>query len=202
MRIGHQIRGPRGPGPATPKPTAGTKSHPASPNDAAPPSSPHAALATFGAGCFWGVEQILSRLPGVTGTAVGYMGGGICAPTDEQPCSDTTRRAEVVQVTFDPAMLPYEQLIDVFWRLHDPAQVNREGPDIGRQARSVAYTHDAEQEHIARATFWTGEAYHLQYFDRRGVEGCHLYPAWERAKDRAHADPDRNPVTVHTTGIR
>lgn len=158
-------------------------------------------LATFGAGCFWGVEQILSRQPGVMGTAVGYMGGTVDDPGYELVCTDTTEHAEVVQVTFDPALISYGQLIDVFWHLHDPTQVNRQGPDVGRQYRSVVFTHDAEQMRIATetkaaidasgmlrkpvateilpaATFWRGESYHQQYFDRRGVDGCHLYPAW------------------------
>ena len=158
-------------------------------------------MATFGAGCFWGVEQILSRLPGVVGTAVGYMGGATERPTYEQVCADTTEHAEVVQVTWDPAKISYDALIDVFWHLHDPTQVDRQGPDVGRQYRSVVFTHDDEQARIARdtkasidasgklrrpvateikpaATFWKGESYHQRYFDRRGVDGCHLYPAW------------------------
>lgn len=158
-------------------------------------------LATFGAGCFWGVEQILSRQPGVVGTAVGYMGGEVQNPTYELVCTDTTEHAEVVQVTYDPSLISYESLIDVFWHLHDPTQVDRQGPDVGRQYRSVVFTHDAEQAAVARATrdaidasgklrqrvatdiipattFWRGETYHQRYFDRRGVDGCHLYPAW------------------------
>jgi peptide-methionine (S)-S-oxide reductase len=158
-------------------------------------------LATFGAGCFWGVEQILSRLPGVVGTAVGYMGGINERPTYEQVCTDTTEHAEVVQVTWDPSKISYEALIDVFWHLHDPTQVDRQGPDVGRQYRSVVFTHDDEQARIARETkaaidasgklrrpvateitpaptFWKGEIYHQRYFDRRGIDGCHLYPAW------------------------
>ena len=158
-------------------------------------------LATFGAGCFWGVEQILSRQPGVTGTAVGYMGGTIERPTYEQVCTDTTEHAEVVQVSWDPSRTTYAALIDVFWHLHDPTQVDRQGPDVGRQYRSVVFTHDDKQAAVARSTrdaidashalqkrvateirpattFWKGEAYHQRYFDRRGVDGCHLYPAW------------------------
>ncbi len=158
-------------------------------------------LATFGAGCFWGVEQILSRLPGVVGTAVGYMGGMNERPTYEQVCTDTTEHAEVVQVTWDPSKISYEALIDVFWHLHDPTQVDRQGPDVGRQYRSVVFTHDDEQARIAREskaaidssgklrrpvateikpapTFWKGETYHQRYFDRRGIDGCHVYPAW------------------------
>jgi peptide-methionine (S)-S-oxide reductase len=158
-------------------------------------------LATFGAGCFWGVEQILSRQPGVLATAVGYMGGRTERPTYEQVCTDTTEHAEVVQVSWDPAQTTYAALIDVFWHLHDPTQVDRQGPDIGRQYRSVVFTHDDEQARVAletrdaidaskqlrkpiateirtATTFWKGEGYHQQYFDKRGVDGCHLYPAW------------------------
>jgi peptide-methionine (S)-S-oxide reductase len=157
--------------------------------------------ATFGAGCFWGVEQILSRQPGVVGTDVGYMGGISASPTYEEVCTDTTEHAEVVQVTWDPSKTTYAALIDVFWHLHDPTQIDRQGPDIGRQYRSVVFTHDEEQAKVARATrdaidqsrkltkpvateirsattFWKGEAYHQRYFDRRGIDGCHLYPAW------------------------
>jgi peptide-methionine (S)-S-oxide reductase len=164
-------------------------------------SSVPAEVATFGAGCFWGVEQILSRQPGVLATSVGYMGGQVDNPTYEMVCTDTTEHAEVVQVTFDPAAISYRALIDVFWHLHDPTQVDRQGPDVGRQYRSVVYTHSAEQEAIARetrdainasgklrrpvateiapaATYWVAEKYHQQYFDKRGVDGCHLYPAW------------------------
>jgi peptide-methionine (S)-S-oxide reductase len=161
--------------------------------------APH--LATFGAGCFWGVEQIFSRVPGVLRTAVGYMGGPGASPTYAQVCTGTTEHAEVVQVTFDPDVIGYEALIDVFWHLHDPTQRDRQGPDVGRQYRSVVFTHSDEQTRIAAATrdaidaarllprpiateiktattFWLGEGYHQQYFDKRGVDGCHLYPAW------------------------
>ncbi len=170
-------------------------------DSAASPAATTTRLATFGAGCFWGVEQILSRQPGVPGTAVGYMGGALERPTyDMVRCTDTTEHAEVVQVTWDPAKTTYESLIDVFWHLHDPTQLDRQGPDFWRQYRSVVFTHDADQAAIATATknaidqsgalpkpiateivpaqmFWRGESYHQRYFDRRGVDGCHLYPA-------------------------
>jgi len=169
------------------------------PSEAPPVSATH--LATFAAGCFWGVEQILSRQPGVVGTAVGYMGGRTSQPTYEQICTGNTEHAEVVQVEYDPSVISYAALIDVFWHLHDPTQVDRQGPDVGRQYRSVVFTHDAEQATVAQttrdaidasgalrkpiateiipaATFWRGESYHQAYFDRRGVDGCHLYPAW------------------------
>jgi peptide-methionine (S)-S-oxide reductase len=168
---------------------------------AAPSDAPSTALATFGAGCFWGVEQILSRIPGVLGTAVGYMGGHVDHPSYEQVCTGRTEHAEVVQVTFDPGVVSYDTLLDVFWHLHDPTQKDRQGPDVGRQYRSVIFTHDAAQDALARATraaidaqhvlprpiateiapattFWRGEGYHQQYFDKRGIDGCHLYPAW------------------------
>ena len=165
------------------------------------PAGAETRLATFGAGCFWGVEQILARLPGVVDTAVGYMGGSTERPRYEQVCTDTTELAEVVQVTWDPSKISYDALIDVFWHLHDPTQVDRQGPDAGRQYRSVVFTHDEEQARIAletkaaidtsgklrgpvateikpAPTFWKGEVYHQRYFDRRGIDGCHLYPAW------------------------
>ena len=158
-------------------------------------------LATFGAGCFWGVEQILSRQPGVLGTAVGYMGGDVEKPSYEQVCTGRTEHVEVVQVAFDPAVISFDALIDVVWPLHDPTQVDRQGPDYGRQYRSAIFTHDDEQAEVARrtrdaidasgklpkriateilpaTTFWRGEHYHQRYFDRRGLDGCHLYPAW------------------------
>ena len=129
------------------------------------------------------------------------MGGTVPSPTYELVCTDTTEHAEVVQVTYDPSVIPYTALIDVFWHLHDPTHVDRQGPDVGRQYRSVVFTHEAEQARIAAetkaaidasatlrrpvateiipaTTFWKGEQYHQRYFDRRGVDGCHLYPAW------------------------
>jgi len=173
------------------------------PSDSAATTQPTDAtrLATLGAGCFWGVAQILSRQPGVTGTAVGYMGGSVERPSYELVCTDTTEHAEVVQLTWDSSKTSDEALIDVFWHPHDPTQVDRQGPDVGRQYRSAVFSHDDEQARTAReskaaidasgklrrpvatgirpaATFWTGEAYHQRYFDRRGVDGCHLYPAW------------------------
>ena len=119
---------------------------------ALPPDGAETRLATFGAGCFWGVEQILARLPGVVDTALGYMGGASARPTYEQVCTDTTEHAEVVQVTWDPSKISYDALLDVFWHLHDPTQVDRQGRDAGRQYRSVVVTHDDDQARIARET--------------------------------------------------
>jgi peptide-methionine (S)-S-oxide reductase len=149
--------------------------------------------ATFGAGCFWGVEAAFRRIEGVTGTRVGYAGGGVENPTYQQVCSDRTGHAEVVEVTFDPERVPYEQLLAVFWAEHDPTQVNRQGPDFGSQYRSVIFVHDAEQRAAAEASrarvqerltrpvatsiedappFWEAEDYHQQYLEKRGLASC------------------------------
>lgn len=149
------------------------------------------AKATFAAGCFWGIEAAFQRIPGVTGTAVGYMGGTMEHPTYKDVCTDRTGHAEVVQVDYDPARVTYDQLLDVFWQIHDPAQVNRQGPDIGTQYRSAIFFHDAEQERTARASreglgkpvateitaagpFWRAEEYHQRYLERRGLAQCHI----------------------------
>jgi peptide-methionine (S)-S-oxide reductase len=149
--------------------------------------------ATFGAGCFWGVEAAFRRTQGVTGTKVGYAGGGVDNPTYEQVCSDTTGHAEVVQVTYDPEQVPYEQLLTIFWLEHDPTQLNRQGPDVGSQYRSVIFVHDEEQRAAAEASreavqarftrpvvtqiedaspFWEAEDYHQQYLEKRGLASC------------------------------
>ena len=154
-------------------------------------------LATFGAGCFWGVEDVFRRTPGVTTTAVGYMGGALPRPTYDQVCSHVTGHAEVVQVEFDPTAVTYEQLLDVFWRCHDPTTPNRQGWDVGDQYRSVIFYHDDEQRQAAEASkarlaasgqltrpivtliqpaqpFWRAEEYHQQYFEKSGQPSCHL----------------------------
>jgi peptide-methionine (S)-S-oxide reductase len=156
------------------------------------------ALATFAAGCFWGVEQLFGQVPGVTATRVGYTGGTLESPRYEDVCSDTTGHAEAVEIEFDPSQVSYEKLLDLFFHLHDPTQVNRQGPDSGSQYRSAIFYHDAEQQAAARAAvqgyqgrfrkkiatqivpaarFWPAEEYHQKYFDKRGVAGCHV--RWE-----------------------
>jgi peptide-methionine (S)-S-oxide reductase len=151
--------------------------------------------ATFGAGCFWGVEAAFRRLEGVTGTAVGYAGGTVDHPMYEQVCSHATGHAEVVEVIYDPERVPYEQLLAVFWAEHDPTQLDRQGPDVGDQYRSVIFVHDAEQRLTAEASrervqgrlsrpvvtqvedappFWPAEDYHQQYLEKRGLASCHV----------------------------
>ena len=154
-------------------------------------------VATFGAGCFWGVEAAFRRTPGVIDAAVGYSGGDLEKPTYKDVCTDETGHAEVVQVTFDPQKLSYSQLLDVFWKIHDPTQVNRQGPDFGKQYRTAIFFHSPEQEEIARKskqalessgkfrhpiateispvkTFWRAEEYHQRYLEKRGAESCHI----------------------------
>jgi peptide-methionine (S)-S-oxide reductase len=149
--------------------------------------------ATFGAGCFWGVEAAFRQLEGVTKTEVGYEGGRLENPTYEDVCSHTTGHAEVVEVTYDPERVSYERLLDVFWAKHDPTQLNRQGWDIGDQYRSVIFFHDDEQRAAAEAskereqanwrrpivtvvepaqTFWPAEDYHQQYLEKRGRSSC------------------------------
>lgn len=155
------------------------------------------AIATFGAGCFWGVEATFRRIPGVTATAVGYMGGSLPNPTYEQVCTDRTGHAEVVQVEYDPQRVSYEQLLEVFWRVHDPTTLNRQGPDVGTQYRSAIFFHTPEQEAAARESkarvdasgrfsrpivteimpagpFYRAEEYHQRYLEKRGGGYCHV----------------------------
>jgi peptide-methionine (S)-S-oxide reductase len=149
--------------------------------------------ATFGAGCFWGVEAAFRQLEGVTKTEVGYEGGMLDRPTYEDVCSHTTGHAEVVEVTYDPERISYDELLDVFWHKHDPTQLNRQGWDIGDQYRSVVFVHDEEQRVAAEAskereqanrrrpivtviepaqTFWPAEDYHQQFLEKRGRATC------------------------------
>jgi peptide-methionine (S)-S-oxide reductase len=155
------------------------------------------AKATFGAGCFWGVEAAFRRLKGVTDTAVGYSGGTMENPTYQDVCSDRTGHAEVVQVEYDPAQVSYEDLLDLFWETHDPTQINRQGPDFGTQYRSVIFTHTPEQAEAAGASkqaleksrrysrpvatriepagpFYRAEEYHQRYLEKRGRASCGL----------------------------
>ena len=106
--------------------------------------------ATFGAGCFWGVEAAFRNVNGVVATAVGYMGGTLKNPTYKDVCTGQTGHAEVVQITYEPSKVSYQQLLDVFWSIHDPTQLNRQGPDIGTNYRSMIFYHDAEQGRLAR----------------------------------------------------
>ena len=152
--------------------------------------------ATFAAGCFWGVESSFRRLPGVSDVVVGYIGGTTESPTYEQVCSGRTGHAEAVQITFDPSGISYSQLVDAFWKVHDPTTLNRQGPDFGTQYRSAIFTHSELQSMEAKAsmeaaqpqfkrpivsqiepagTFWPAEEYHQRYFEKKGIEGgCHV----------------------------
>jgi peptide-methionine (S)-S-oxide reductase len=153
--------------------------------------------ATFGAGCFWGVEARFQQVPGVVETAVGYEGGKVEKPTYQDVCTDRTGHAEVVELTFDPQKVSYASLLDLFFELHDPTQVNRQGPDWGTQYRTVIFFHSPEQEAIARetiarlgasrhyakpiatqvvpaTTFWRAEDYHQKYLEKRGAVSCHI----------------------------
>ncbi len=151
--------------------------------------------ATFGAGCFWGVEETFRRVPGVVDAAVGYMGGSLDHPTYKDVCTDRTGHAEVVQVTYDPAVVEYGKLLDVFWENHDPTTLNRQGPDHGTQYRSAIFFHTPEQAEAARESkkkldeskrlrrpvvteivpakeFWRAEEYHQRYLEKRGLSHC------------------------------
>ncbi|HEX7310807.1 MAG TPA: peptide-methionine (S)-S-oxide reductase MsrA [Gaiellaceae bacterium] len=149
--------------------------------------------ATFGAGCFWGVEAAFRQLDGVTKTRVGYAGGKLDNPTYEDVCSHKTGHAEVVEVSYDPDRVSYDDLLDVFWGKHDPTQLNRQGWDIGDQYRSVIFVHDEEQRAAAEHSkdneqaayrkaivtqiepapaFYEAEDYHQQYLEKRGRSSC------------------------------
>ncbi|NBN94927.1 MAG: peptide-methionine (S)-S-oxide reductase [Verrucomicrobia bacterium] len=156
--------------------------------------------ATFGAGCFWGVEYQYAKIPGVLSAVCGYAGGKIDNPTYEDVCSHTSGHAEVIEVTFDPSKVTYRTLVEYFFKMHDPTQVNRQGPDIGDQYRSVIFTHSPEQKKVAddvkialtlaktfsrpiatqiepAPKFWRAEEYHQKYYQLRGKKPyCHLVP--------------------------
>jgi peptide-methionine (S)-S-oxide reductase len=151
--------------------------------------------ATFGAGCFWGVESQFRCVNGVLETTVGYMGGTFENPTYKDVCTDRTGHAEVVEVVYDPSVVSYDELLNVFWRIHDPTVLNRQGPDFGTQYRSVIFYHTPEQEQTARLSkerlqnsgtykraivteivpathFWRAEEYHQRYFEKHGLGTC------------------------------
>lgn len=154
--------------------------------------------ATFGAGCFWGVEMSFAAIPGVTATAVGYEGGSLDNPSYKEVCTDQTGHAEVVEVDFDNEKVTYEQLLEAFFNLHDPTTMNRQGPDWGTQYRSAIFFHSPEQEAQAKAkieqlanegrykpkrivtkvepaqAFWRAEEYHQRYLEKRGLANCHI----------------------------
>jgi len=154
-------------------------------------------IATFAAGCFWGVEAKFRMIPGVVDAVVGYSNGHTKNPTYKDVCTDETGHAEVVQVTFDPAQVSYEKLLEAFWMLHDPTQMNRQGPDSGTQYRSAIFIHSPEQEADAKkskaaleasgkfrrpiateitpaGTFYRAEEYHQRYLEKRGAASCHI----------------------------
>ena len=151
--------------------------------------------ATFAEGCFWGVEASFRRIPGVVEAIVGYTGGTTEHPTYRDVCTGRTGHAEAVEVTFDPAKVSYERLLDHFWSSHDPTTLNRQGPDHGTQYRSAIFFHSPEQEAAAKAsrhrleasggarrpivtqivpagTFWRAEEYHQRYFEKQGIDAC------------------------------
>jgi len=154
-------------------------------------------IATFGAGCFWGVEAAFQKVKGVKATAVGYSGGTFQNPTYEDVCTGTTGHAEVVQVEYDPSQVTYDKLLEVFWKVHNPTTLNRQGPDVGQQYRSVLFHHSPEQktaamsskenlrksgrfqkpivtEIVPAATFFKAEDYHQQYIEKRGRTTDHF----------------------------
>ena len=153
--------------------------------------------AIFAAGCFWGVEETFRRLPGVIHTVVGYTGGEKTSPTYQEVCSDRTGHAEAVEVEYDPSLVSYESLLQVFWNNHNPTTLNRQGPDYGSQYRSAIFFHSPQQEAEARASlealeksgkfsrpivtqivpaviFYPAEEYHQQYLLKHGLSNCHL----------------------------
>ncbi len=152
-------------------------------------------IATFAAGCFWGIELKFSKMEGVTNTSVGYMGGEIEQPDYKTVCTGQTQHAEVVQIEFNPNIIDYSALLNAFWAMHDPTTLNRQGPDVGTQYRSAIFYHTAEQQHLAEQskkdldqsklladavvteispakTYWPAEEYHQQYLIKRGMGSC------------------------------
>ncbi len=153
--------------------------------------------ATFGAGCFWGVEDAFMQLEGVIETTVGYLGGTLKNPSYKDVCTDKTGHAEVVQIIFDPSKVSYEQLLELFWKIHNPTQLNRQGPDVGTQYRSAIFYHNEAQKQMAEkskealvqsgkydrpvvteitpaSTFYKAEEYHQEYLKKNGRSSCHF----------------------------
>ena len=151
--------------------------------------------ATFAAGCFWGVEELFSSIKGVTSTMVGYTGGNFPDPSYQDVCTGRTGHAEAIQLEYDPNMISYEELLDIFWANHDPTTSNQQGPDIGSQYRSAVFYHDSEQENVAKTTkkkldesgkfskkivseivkattFFKAEEYHQKYLQKDGLRAC------------------------------
>ncbi|HLY03364.1 MAG TPA: peptide-methionine (S)-S-oxide reductase MsrA [Candidatus Cybelea sp.] len=158
-------------------------------------------IATFAAGCFWGVESAFREVPGVVEAVSGYIGGHTENPSYRQVCGHATGHAEAVEVTYDPQRVTYDQLLNLFWQMHDPTQLNRQGPDVGDQYRSAIFTHGPEQEREAIASrdleqkkysrpivtqivpaprFWPAEEYHQRYFEKNGGAACHVIPGGVR----------------------
>ena len=152
-------------------------------------------IATFAAGCFWGVEAAFRQIKGVKSTRVGYTGGNMENPAYDDVCTDETGHAEAVEVTFDPKKVPYEKLLEVFWSNHNPTQGNRQGPDIGTQYRSAVFYHNTNQKELAEKSlieqqkkydkkitteiklaekFYEAEDYHQQYLEKKGLSSCHI----------------------------
>ena len=150
--------------------------------------------AYFGAGCFWGVEAEFRKLDGVSSTSVGYMGGMTHDPTYEEVCTGTTGHAEVVEIEYDENMVSYTKLLDIFMNIHDPTQLNRQGPDIGTQYRSAIFVINNDQKELAnemidnmnknlndsvvtsvekKTEYYIGEEYHQKYLEKRGLASCH-----------------------------
>lgn len=155
------------------------------------------AKATFAAGCFWGVEALFRKLPGVLDVTVGYIGGHTENPTYREVCSDRTGHAEAVEIIYDPETITYETLLNTFWENHNPTQLNRQGPDVGTQYRSAIFYHDTEQERLAinsrnnltaagkyttpivteivpATIFYKAEDYHQRYFEKHPEAYCHI----------------------------
>jgi len=153
--------------------------------------------ATFGAGCFWGVEAAFQKIPGIVSTKVGYMGGHLKNPSYKDVCTDKTGHAEVIQITFNPKVVSYEKLVEIFWNIHDPTQFNKQGPDIGTQYRSAIFYHNQKQKEIAEKSkkkqhqsgkykrtivteitpakeFYPAEEYHQKYLEKQGLSSCRL----------------------------